>query len=101
MEQEWIKLFGALGALIFLVVGAIKFGVQYGLKAIEKLYADMQLQHKEQVAEIIKQKEQVMEYLNKKNETDSKIADTLENISQEMQCINIRVDKIEKTIETR
>jgi predicted nuclease with TOPRIM domain len=94
MEQELLKLLsgaGALGALVF-------FAVKYGIKAIEKLYLDMREQHKEQLQESIKREDKLMDWLDKKNESDVKIANTLQNISEEMQCINNRIDTIEKKL---
>ena len=85
MEQELLKLVsgaGALGVFIF-------FTVKYGITAIQRLYTDMREQHKEQLQESIKREDKLMEYLDKKNETDSKIAQTLDNI-------NDRIETIEK-----
>lgn len=92
MEQELLKLVsgaGALGIFIF-------FAVKYGIIAIQRLYTDMREQHREQLQESIKREDKLMEYLDKKNDTDSKIAQTLENINDEMSCINRRVETIEK-----
>lgn len=94
MEQEVLKLVsgaGALGIFIF-------FAVKYGIIAIQRLYSDMREQHKEQLQESIKREDKLMEYLDKKNETDSKIAQTLENINDEMGCMNRRIETIEKKL---
>ena len=99
MEQDFVKYFGAAGLIIGLGVAGMKFGVLKVFSIIEKLYTDMQKQHETQLAESNKREDQLMKFLNRKNDTDAKIAITLDNISKEMICLNGRVDKIEKVIE--
>jgi predicted nuclease with TOPRIM domain len=80
MEQELLKLVsgtGALGALIF-------FSIKYGIKALEKLYTDMQEQHKLQLNEAIKREDKLMNHLDK-------VVVTLDNI-------NDRLCEVEKCV---
>ena len=80
MEQELIKLIsgtGALGALIFL-------SIKYGIKALEKLYTDMQEQHKLQLNEAIKREEKLMNHLEK--------------VVQNLYNINDRLSEVEKCV---
>lgn len=91
MEQEFIKALselGAIGAFIF-------FAGKYGIKALEKLYTDMSNQHKEQLTEAIKREDRLMDFLDQKNETDIKVAATLDNICTEMGCLNRRLEDVE------
>lgn len=75
-EQEIINLLGQSG-----ITGAIAYA---GYKAVTKLYLDMREQHKEQLMESIKREDKLMDYLDKKNETDAKIANTLDNINDRL-----------------
>ena len=99
MDQELIKLFGAGGVIIGLVITALKFGVSYGFKCIEKLYTDMTLNHDKQLQQLQDDKKMLMEFLNKKNDTDAKIALTLDNVANKLECLNNRVEEIEKSLE--
>jgi hypothetical protein len=86
MDPESLKFIGGggtLGTIIF-------FAIKYGVKAIEKLYDDMKAQHKQQMAEALKREYRLMKYLDEKNCTDSKVAETLSVIHErlcEVECI--------------
>lgn len=82
MDQELLKLLGGGGVLGV----AAALGIKYGISAIERLYNDMQTQHKEQLLESTKREDKLMDYLDKKNETDSRIAATLDNINDRL-CV--------------
>jgi hypothetical protein len=94
MEEEAIKILfnlGAIGVVLFFV------GI-YGSKALKKLYDDINLQHKEQIKLCYKREDKLMDWLNKKNETDNKVAETLENICGQIGCLNRKIEEIEKKI---
>jgi len=89
MEQEAIKFLMNLGSVgVALVIGA-----KYGSMALQKLYNDINVQHKEQLEQAFKRETKLMEWLEKKNETDYKIMETLNNICDEMEKIkqNIKI----------
>jgi uncharacterized protein YoxC len=94
IEEEAIKILFNLGAIGIVLV----FVGIYGSKAIKKLYNDMTMQHKEQLKLCYKREDQLMQWLNKKNETDNKVAETLDNICSQIGCLNRKIEEIEKKI---
>lgn len=61
-------------------------------KIVVKLYDDTR-------ADSERREKMLMDYLDEKNETDRRIADTLEDISEKLQSMNTRLCEVEKKIE--
>jgi hypothetical protein len=94
MEQQVFDILiksGILGAIIFLMG-------KYGLKVITTMYDDMKTQHNEQLSKAYVREEKLMKYLDGKNESDAKVASTLDNICNEMGCMNRRIEDVEKSV---
>lgn len=94
IEEEAIKILFNLGAIGVVLI----FAGKYGSQALKKLYEDINSQHKEQIKLCYKREDKLMEWLNKKNETDNKVAETLEGICNEIGCLNRKIEEIEKKI---
>ena len=70
---------GAMGVFLYLTV-----------KALLKLYTDMRKDSERREAESRVREEKLMKYLDKKSETDKKVAETLESMHNricEIECI--------------
>jgi predicted Holliday junction resolvase-like endonuclease len=66
--------------------------------AVKVLYNDMQQEKKQSHIESNQREDRLMNYLDKKNETDAKIAETMENINEELKCVNDRITNVENAI---
>lgn len=89
MEAEILKL-GGLGSVI---MGVIFVVVKTIIKAVEKLYTDMQDQHRARLVEGATREDKLMTYLSQKNETDARVAQTLDNICTRLSNVECKVGK--------
>lgn len=89
MDQELLKLVGGGGTFGVAVFLAVK----YGLAALERLYNDMKEQHKEQLLESTKREDKLLAYLEQKNITDTKVAQTLDGICSRLANVECKIGK--------